>query len=93
MRGKSKDDAYCGPKARVAGCCSVEAVVTVDERGQMVLPKEIRERAGIGAGDKLAVIGCEEGGKMCCITLIKADDLKQMVRNRLGPMMRELFED
>lgn len=93
MKRKSKDGACCGPKARAAGCCSVESVVTVDERGQMVLPKEIREKAGIGAGDKLAVIGCEEGGKMCCITLIKADDLKQMVRNRLGPMMRELFED
>ena len=32
-------------------CCKVQAVVSVDERGQMVLPKEIREKAGIKAGD------------------------------------------
>ena len=37
-------------------CCQVEAVTTVDERGQMVLPKEIREKAQIKAGDKLALI-------------------------------------
>jgi len=30
------------------GCCRVESIVSVDERGQMVLPKEIRE-AGFGA--------------------------------------------
>ena len=34
-------------------CCKVESIVGVDERGQMVLPKEIREKAKIGAGDKL----------------------------------------
>ena len=33
-------------------CCKVESIVSVDERGQMVLPKEIRERAKIGAGNK-----------------------------------------
>lgn len=39
------------------GCCKVESVVSVDHRGQMVLPKEIRDRAKIRAGDKLAIIG------------------------------------
>jgi AbrB family looped-hinge helix DNA binding protein len=59
----------------------------------MVLPKEIREKAGIQPGDKLAVIGCKEEDRICCITLIKADDLKQMVKNRLGPVMKEIFEE
>jgi len=62
----------------------------VDERGQMVLPKEIREKANISAGDKLAVVSWEKDGKVCCISLIKADDFTGMVRNLLGPMMQEV---
>ena len=41
--------------------CRVEAILTVDERGQMVLPKDIRERAGIQPGGKLALIRLGEG--------------------------------
>ena len=44
----------CSP---TGGCCCVDAMVSVDERGQMVLPKETREKAGIKAGDKLIVTG------------------------------------
>jgi len=72
------------------GCCSVESVVSVDDRGQMVLPKEIRERANIKAGDKLAVVGWEREGQICCISLIKADQLGAMVSDLLGPMLKDL---
>lgn len=72
------------------GCCSVESVVSVDDRGQMVLPKEIRERANIKAGDKLAVVSWEREGQICCISLIKTDQLGGMVRDLLGPMLRDL---
>ena len=37
-------------------CCHVQALVRIDDRGQMVLPKELRDRANIRAGDKLALI-------------------------------------
>lgn len=74
----------------VSGCCRVESIVSVDERGQMVLPKELRERAGIKAGDKLAVIGWEKQGRICCISLIKADQLGDSVKNLLGPMLSEV---
>ena len=68
----------------------MESVVSVDDRGQMVLPKEIRERANIKAGDKLAVVGWEREGQICCISLIKADQLGGMVRGFLGPMLKDL---
>ena len=68
----------------------MESVVSVDDRGQMVLPKEIRERANIKAGDKLAVVGWEKEGQICCISLIKADQLGGMVRGLLGPMLKDL---
>jgi AbrB family looped-hinge helix DNA binding protein len=75
------------------GCCKVEAVVSVDDRGQMVLPKEIRDKAGIRAGDKLAVVGMEHGGKHCCISLIKVEDFSEMVKSMLGPAMKDIFHE
>jgi len=75
------------------GCCRIEAVVSVDDRGQLVLPKEIREKAGIKAGDKLAVImhGPHGAGEVCCVSLIKAEGLAESVKTMLGPMMKEIF--
>ena len=72
-------------------CCKVEALVSVDERGQMVLPKEIREKAEIRTGDKLALVSWEKDGKVCCFTLIKADEFGDMVKGLLGPMMKEVM--
>jgi bifunctional DNA-binding transcriptional regulator/antitoxin component of YhaV-PrlF toxin-antitoxin module len=50
----------------------------------MVLPKDLRERAKIKAGDKLVVIAWEKAGAVCCLTLIKADDLAQGSGNFWG---------
>ena len=73
-------------------CCKVEAVVSIDARGQIVLPKDVREKAGIEAGDKLAVIAFESGGKVCCISLLKSDAFADSVKNVLGPMMSEIMQ-
>jgi antitoxin PrlF len=75
---------------KTAGCCNVEAVVTVDARGQIVLPKELRDQAGISAGDKLAVVSMMSGGRVCCLSLMKVQELAGTVREILGPMAREL---
>ncbi len=74
-----------------ANCCRVEAVVAVDERGQLVLPKAIREKAGIKAGDKLAVTSWEKGGEVCCIALMKVEGLADQVRGMLGPVMKDIL--
>lgn len=75
-------------------CCDsglkVESVIAVDDRGQMVLPKEIRKKARIRAGDKLAVVTWEKDGEVCCISLVKADELVQQMKGLLGPMMKEM---
>jgi len=85
-----KINGCCGDGTEEKGC-RVDSIITVDERGQMVLPKELRERAGIGAGDKLAVATWEKDGKVCCITLIKAEDLVGLLKDRLGPIMKGLL--
>jgi antitoxin PrlF len=74
-----------------ASCCAVEAIVAVDERGQMVLPKELRAKAGIKAGDKLAITSWEKDGEICCIALIKAGNLETMVKGLLGPVMKDVL--
>jgi len=71
-------------------CCKVESLISVDERGQMVLPKETRDKAGIHPGDKLALISWEKDGKICCISMIKAEAFGNMVKGLLGPMMKEM---
>ncbi len=73
--------------------CSVESIVSIDERGQMVLPKEIRERAKIKPGDKLALLSLEKDGKICCLSLIKVEELEGMVKSRLGPVINEAFKE
>lgn len=90
----AKDDkkAVCqSPSGELASCCNVEAVVSVDERGQMVLPKDIREKAGIKAGDKLAIVTMRQGGEVCCLSMIKVEALAEMVKGMLGPVMKEIF--
>lgn len=89
---KRESNKYCGIAGQEA-CCKVEAVVSVDERGQMVLPKETREKANIRAGDKLALISFENAGKTCCLALIKIEELDGMVKSILGPIMKETIKE
>lgn len=78
----------CAPSS----CCKVESVVSVDERGQMVLPKDLRERAHIKTGDKLAVIAIEKDGDICCLSLVKVNDMEPLVKTMLGPVFNLLNE-
>jgi len=84
----------CNPSDEACRCtpgsgCRVEAVLSVDERGQMVLPKDVREKAGIKTGDKLALISWSRNGEVCCLALMKAENLNGMVKDILGPLMQE----
>ena len=90
MAQKEKTESSCASDEMNFSCCKVEAVASVDERGQMVLPKEIREKADIKPGDKMAVVVWEKAGKVCCINLIKADEFAGMVKDLLSPMMEEM---
>jgi len=92
MVKKIKKESSCGPPGERISCCKVESLISVDERGQMVLPKEVRDKANIRPGDKLALISWEKEGKVCCLTLIKSGEFTEMVRGLLGPMMQEMTE-
>lgn len=90
MTNVDQNECCCLPTGKMS-CCRIESIVSVDERGQMVLPKEIRDKANIHAGDKLALVSWEKDGSICCISLIRAGELTEMVKGMLGPMMKEIL--
>ncbi|RJP64828.1 MAG: AbrB family transcriptional regulator [Candidatus Abyssobacteria bacterium SURF_17] len=95
MPGRKRGNVQSSKKEPSAGspaCCKIEALVTLDARGQILLPKEVRERAGLQPGDKLAVISYESGEKISRITLVKAEEFAETAREMLGPMMGMLAE-
>ncbi|MGD8566222.1 MAG: HgcAB-associated protein [Candidatus Bathyarchaeota archaeon] len=51
----------------------MENIVSIDERGQLVLPKNLREKWNLKGGDKLAIMTCMKEGEICCAALVKAD--------------------
>ena len=81
---------HCASTSRDLACCKVESVVSVDERGQMILPKDLREKANIKAGDKLAVVSWGQNDGIVCLALIKVDDLSGLVKQMLGPVFKEI---
>ena len=91
MKNKSSFENYCEPADTLSCCCRVEAMVSIDERGQMVLPKAIRDKMKIGTGDKLAVTTWEKDDKIYCISLIKADEFADMVKGVLEPVMQGIL--
>jgi antitoxin PrlF len=90
MPRKSEKEALCTPVTKEMSSCKVESIINIDERGQMVLPKELRDKANIRAGDKLAIVSWDKGGEICCLYLIKTEYLADRVKDFLGPMMKEM---
>ncbi len=86
---KAKKELFA-PAGKNAGGCKVESLISIDERGQMVLPKELRDKAKIRSGDKLALLSWEKEGEICCLYLIKTEHLAEQMKGFLGPMMKEI---
>jgi AbrB family looped-hinge helix DNA binding protein len=89
--GKRTDrERGCSELSKGENSCKVESIISIDERGQMVLPKELRDKANIGAGDKLALVSWAKDGEICCLYLIKSEHLADRVKDFLGPMMKDM---
>lgn len=54
---------------------------TVSEKGQVVIPKEARDKLDITAGDKLLVL---DGGGKGMLGLAKADQLRGVIEELTG---------
>lgn len=71
-------------------CCKVDAIVNIDSKGQVVLPKDVREKMKLKPNDKLALISYERDGETCCVLIIKAEELGNSVSKTLGPMFKNM---
>ncbi len=72
--------------------CRIDAVITMDAKGQIVLPKDLREKANFRPNDKIAVVACEKNGEVCCVMMVKAERLVGAVTKTLGPMLKGVMK-
>jgi antitoxin PrlF len=84
---KRKPTSRCCSQGGTAVSNQIEAIISVDERGQMVLPKETRARAGIKAGDKLALVSWSKDGRVCCLSLVRAEEMAETIGEMLNSLM------
>ncbi len=70
----------CGPD------CKIESVVTLYSKGQIILSKNLRERAGFEANGKIALMSFEKKGEVCCVLMIKAERLGEAMAKALSPV-------
>ena len=73
--------------------CRIDAVITMDVKGQIVLPKDLREKANFKPDDKIAVVACEKNGEVCCIMMIKADRFGGALTKTLSPLLKGIIEE
>ncbi len=88
MKQKKKGEC-CSPASESETCCTVTAIVTADEKGQIVLPKEIRNQMGIKAGDKLALVSIIGKKGACCLMLMKANEFNGMVKIKIDSVLKK----
>ena len=93
MTRKGEKEESCPTFSKGTNSCRVESIISIDERGQMVLPKDLRDRANIRAGDKLALVSWMKEGEVCCFYLIKSEYLADRVKDFLGPMVKEMIAE
>ena len=75
------------------GECRIDAIITMDAKGQMVLPKDLREKANLKPNGKIAVVTCEKQGEVCCIIMIKAEKLANDLSKTLSPLLKGVIQE
>jgi antitoxin PrlF len=73
--------------------CRIDAVITMDAKGQIVLPKDLREKANFKPNDKIAVVACEKNGEVCCIMMVKAERFGGALTKTLSPLLKGIIEE
>ncbi len=80
------------PKANTdnSNCCEIEAVISFDDRGQLVFPKDVRKKFDLKAGEKFLMVSCTNESGLCCFTIVKTSAVNKLVGNSLGPMLNQI---
>ena len=86
---KNKKETCCETGKEQGSCCTVTAIVSVDEKGQLVLPKDLRKQLNLKPGDKLAIISMSQEGSTCCLMMMKANELNGMVKIKIDKVLHD----
>jgi bifunctional DNA-binding transcriptional regulator/antitoxin component of YhaV-PrlF toxin-antitoxin module len=71
---------------------SVEAILSCDDRGSLILPKDIRKKLKIGAGEKLALLNIVSDDDEFFLTLIRVNSLESLIKKFMTPVMKEVIK-
>ena len=69
-----------------------EAVVSVDNKGQIMIPKKVRAKAKINAGDKLVLGSLTKDGETFVLMMLKSELLVEHAKEALSPVMKDLMK-
>ncbi len=69
------------------GCFEIEAIVSFDERGQLVLPKDLRKKFDLKAGEKFLLISCTNAEGLCCFSMVKTNAVNGIIGKSISPMI------
>lgn len=72
-----------------ARCLRLEAVATIDRKGQVVIPKHLRDESRIKPRDKLIIMVYESKEGVCCIVLLKAEELAEIATRMITSVFDE----
>ncbi|MFX0073281.1 MAG: HgcAB-associated protein HgcC [Candidatus Hermodarchaeota archaeon] len=92
IMSKNNEEKVCCDSKDITSCCKVEAVVTVDNKGQILFPKELRMSAKLEPDDKMVAITLRGNTESPIIVLVKAEMFGDIINNFLGPVMKDLFK-
>jgi antitoxin PrlF len=80
------DSCGCSPKPD-SNTANLFAVTKIDERGQVVIPKEIRDGMGWNKSEKIAIITRTNAeGKPCCLMLVHVDSLSSSIKGFINTL-------
>ena len=71
----------CLPLNENTGSCYVEAIISMDDRGQIVIPKNIRDKLGLTSSDKLVLISWTKNNKVESVSIMRNDVFSEIVNN------------
>ncbi len=71
----------CHPLNENRGSCCVEAIISMDDRGQIVIPKNVRDKLGLTSGEKLVLISWSKGSKVESVSIMRNDVFSEIINN------------
>ena len=87
----SKNDNCDSVCSTDTSCCETEAIVKIDDRGQILFPKDLRTDLNIKPGDKFIVVTMKKkDGNIGFFSLIKANEFTGIVENFIAPIVAEI---